>query len=150
MKLTRFNNGHRQQPTTTNSIFDNFFNEDFFKPFYTDRPAFQTRPSVNIVELADVFRIEVAAPGLVKDDFKVNLDKETLTISVTKETAQTEETESYKHREFNYASFERSFRLPKSIDTANISGKYENGVLTVTLPKLEEAKEKPARDIAID
>ncbi|MEM6269945.1 MAG: Hsp20/alpha crystallin family protein [Bacteroidota bacterium] len=153
MKIAKFN----PRPNT-NFVMDRFFNEDFFKPFFDDeflRPSFRnhvfgaTVPFVNIAETTDSFRIEVAAPGQEKDDFKVNLDKNLLKISVKNETNPDASKDNYRRREFNFSSFERSFRLPETVDRDKIDAKYINGVLNIILPKLEAAIEKPARDIEI-
>jgi HSP20 family protein len=157
MKLVKLNNGMHNFPGSKFAM-DRFLNEDFLKPFFGDdfqTPTLRnslfssTVPSVNVVEHANGFRIEMAAPGLVKDDFKINLEKDLLTISVKKESAEDENTDAYRRREFNYSSFERSFRLPETVDSEKIDAKYENGVLRIALPKKEAAIEKPAREIEI-
>lgn len=107
-------------------------------------------PAVNIRETNDEFVIELAAPGLKKEDFSISLEDNQLTIK----REQQEETESsevnYNRREFNYTSFKRSFNLNKQmINQAEISAEYEQGVLSLTLPKREEAKQQPARTIEI-
>ncbi len=108
------------------------------------------QPSVNIIETDDDFKIELAAPGLSKKDFKIDLENEVLTISAEKKSEKNEENEnSYKRREFDYNNFKRSFTLSKVIDNQSISAKYANGVLNITLAKKEEAKPQPARTIAI-
>lgn len=144
MNLVRF------KPATTWPTFDRIF-DDFFKDVTTTvgRDNFAaSRPAVNIVENKDGFALELAAPGLTRDDFNVSVEKNTLTISASKETEQDEEGK-YRRREFSYFSFKRSFHLPESIDANNISAKYENGVLSLQLAKKEEAKEKPVRTIEI-
>jgi len=108
------------------------------------------QPSVNIIETDDDFRIELAAPGLSKKDFKIDLENEILTISAEKKSDEKESTKNnYKRREFDFTNFKRSFTLSESIDSQSISAKYANGVLNVTLAKKEEAKPQPARTIAI-
>ncbi|MDD2528259.1 MAG: Hsp20/alpha crystallin family protein [Lentimicrobiaceae bacterium] len=129
------------------SIVDEFFGRDFM-------PAldFQTGinvPSVNIVEGKEDFRIEVAAPGLDKSDFKINVENNVLSISSEKEEKTEENEDRYMRREFSYTSFNRSFSLPQTVDPEKISAKHENGVLTISIPKKEEAKVKPARQIEI-
>ncbi|HPM92242.1 MAG TPA: Hsp20/alpha crystallin family protein [Bacteroidales bacterium] len=106
-------------------------------------------PAVNIIESKDDYRIEVAAPGLDKADFRINIENNILTISAEKEEKQEEKDEKVMRREFNYSSFSRSFTLPDSMDTEKISARHKDGVLNVILPKKEEAKEKPARTIKI-
>lgn len=103
-------------------------------------------PAVNIIENLPNFVIEVAAPGMEKDDFKIEVEKDTLTISSkavsdTKEETTDENETKFRKREFNYKEFTRSFKLPESINTEDIEATYTNGVLRVTLPKVEEVKE---------
>jgi len=106
-------------------------------------------PAVNIIESKDDYRIEVVAPGLDKADFRINVENNVLTISAEKEVKQEDKEEHFMRREFNYASFSRSFTLPESMDSEKISAKHKDGVLNVVIPKKEEAKEKPARTIKI-
>lgn len=130
------------------SYLNGFFGKDLFHEFNT--PAFSgSVPAVNVVESTEGFRIEVAAPGLQKSDFKLNLEKNQLTISAQKEQKNEEDSEKYTRREFKYTSFQRTFTLPNTIDGDKIEANYAEGVLYVTLPKREEAKEKPAREIEI-
>jgi len=131
------------------SIVDEFFGRDFMPGML----EFQTginMPSVNIVEGKDDFRIEVAAPGLDKNDFKINLENNVLTISSEKEEKSEKKEERYMRREFSYASFHRSFSLPGTVNAEKISANHSNGVLSITIPKREEAKVKPAKQIDIN
>lgn len=109
-----------------------------------------TMPSVNITENENAFLLDVAAPGLEKEDFKITLDNGQLEISVSKEKS-TENSEEGKwfRKEFNYTSFKRSFQLQEAIDSENIKAEYVNGILHLTLPKKEEAKAKSPRTISI-
>ncbi|REA59318.1 Hsp20/alpha crystallin family protein [Dyadobacter luteus] len=129
--------------------FNGFFGKDLFNELYN--PVFSgSVPAVNVLEGVEGFKIEVAAPGLGKADFKLNLDKNQLTISASKEQNVTEnENEKYTRREFKYASFQRTFTLPNTVDGEKIGATYADGILTVSLPKREEAKDKPAREIEI-
>jgi HSP20 family protein len=130
------------------SIVDEFFGRDFMPDLFD----FQTginMPSVNIIEGKDDYRIEVAAPGLEKKDFSINLDNNVLTITSEKEDRSEEEKERYMRREFSYSSFKRSFSLPQSVDAGNITATHNNGVLNITIPKKEDAKVKPAKQIEI-
>ncbi len=95
-------------------------------------------PAVNIKEENDKFVLEMAAPGLKKDDFNINLDNYVLTISSEKKEEAKEDKDNYTRREFLYTSFSRSFTLPKTVDIDKIKADYKNGILTVTLPKKEE------------
>ena len=132
----------------TPSYLNGFFNKDLFPEFNT--PAFSgSVPAVNVVESKEGFRIEVAAPGLQKSDFTLNLEKNQLTISAQKEQKSEENEEKYTRREFKYTSFQRTFTLPNSVDAEKVVANYSEGILSIALPKREEAKEKPARQIEI-
>ncbi|CAN5339920.1 Hsp20/alpha crystallin family protein [soil metagenome] len=110
-----------------------------------------TVPAVNIKENKDNFEVEVAAPGMKKDDFKIHLDNNLLTISSESNFENEENNEGeYSRKEFSYQSFQRSFTLPKEVvDADNIKAKYSDGVLKLSIPKKEEAKQKPPRMIEI-
>ena len=95
-------------------------------------------PAVNIKEEKDKFVLELAAPGMKKDDFKINLDNYQLTISAETKSEKKEKEDSYTRREFVYNSFSRSFTLPKTIDIDKIKADYRNGILDIVLPKKEE------------
>ncbi|MEA3443389.1 MAG: Hsp20/alpha crystallin family protein [Bacteroidota bacterium] len=107
------------------------------------------KPAANVIENNDSFILELAAPGLTKEDFELKLDKRLLTIKSDFETAELPENAEMIRKEFCYKGFELSFGLPDSAKTDAISASYENGVLKVVIPKLEEAKEKPAREISV-
>jgi len=130
-------------------VFNSFFNDEFF-----DMPVFNTQkrrefvPAVNISENDDEFQIEVAAPGFKKNDFKIELEKNLLTIST--EVEQKEENTNYSCKEFAFYSFSRSFNLPENkVNVEKIDAKYKDGILYVSLPKREEEKPKPPRMIKI-
>ncbi len=110
-----------------------------------------TLPAVNIRETTENFEVEMAAPGMTKDDFKIELDGNQLTISSEKKSQQeNNEDINYSRKEFSYQSFQRSFQLSReAVDADNIQAKYENGVLHLTIPKREEVKQKPSRLINI-
>jgi HSP20 family protein len=131
------------------SLIDEFFGRDFFPGFFRDFDSHTTMPAVNIVEEKDDFMIEVAAPGLDKKDFKIDLDNNVLTISSEKENDHEEKNDRFMRREFSYTSFSRSFALPESVESEKIKATYKDGVLHLVIPKREEAKEKPARVIDI-
>lgn len=134
-------------------LFDDFFNRDFSNwglSNYSDTNT--TVPGVNIKETKDNFDVEVAAPGMNKKDFKIQLDGNLLTICSEKTDRKEEnnEDEKYSRKEFSYQSFERSFMLPKDVvDADKIEAKYENGLLHLVIPKKEEAKQKPPKQIQI-
>jgi len=129
-------------------MVDEFFGKDFLSNFFDTQTGI-SMPSVNIVEGKDDFRIEVAAPGLEKKDFKINLENNVLTISSEKEVKNEQTDDKYMRREFSYSSFQRSFALPNTVDAEKINANYKDGVLYLVIPKKEEAKEKPARTIKI-
>jgi HSP20 family protein len=138
-----------RKKSTFPSMFDEFLNGDVFPGFFLDFDRRTVTPAVNIIESKDDYRIEVAAPGLDKSDFKIDLENNVLTISAEKEEKQEEKNEHFMRREFNYSSFSRSFTLPETMNAERISAQHKDGVLHVTIPKKEEAKEKPARTIKI-
>lgn len=123
-------------PNVFNNNLPSFFNDDLFRKEYLS-----TRPAVNIKENETSFGLELAAPGFVKEDFKIDLDHDILTISVEKEQNEEETKEGFTRREFNYASFKRSFTLPESVDSEKITAGYTNGILSVTLPKKEQEQQ---------
>ncbi|MCK5461585.1 MAG: Hsp20/alpha crystallin family protein [Bacteroidales bacterium] len=127
---------------------DEFFGRDFY-PAHYQRNGFKSLPAVNITESENGYTIEVAAPGLNKKDFKIGLDKNSLTIASVREDNQEENNEKYTRREFRYANFSRAFTLPETVYGEKISAVHKDGILYVDIPKMEEAKEKPARQIAI-
>jgi HSP20 family protein len=129
---------------------DEFFNHDLQKAFGHDGDTY-AMPSVNVVESPEAFRLELAAPGMNKEDFDVKIEKDLLTITAEKQTKTEEgaEKEKYVRREFHYTKFKRSFQLSDNVDATKVEARYENGILHLTVPKKEEAKELPARKIEI-
>ncbi|MEP7321132.1 MAG: Hsp20/alpha crystallin family protein [Saprospiraceae bacterium] len=120
--------------------------EDFFKPWneWFQPTEFvnglMTVPAVNVTETKDDYQVKVAAPGLKKEDFKVDVEGNILTISSEKEETKNEKDEKYSRKEYTYSSFSRSFTLPDVVHRDKIDAKYENGILSLSLPKREEAK----------
>ena len=106
-------------------------------------------PAVNVAENAGSFTIEVAAPGLDKKDFNVTIDRNILTVRCERKEESEENKLRFTRREFGFMAFRRSFTLPSAIDTEAISGRYENGILTLELPKRDDAKERSSREIQI-
>jgi HSP20 family protein len=134
---------HNRNPLSdmVNNFFDNDLS-DFFGKRVCD-------PAANILENPDSFVLDIAVPGLKKDDFKINLDNSILTISVEMEDQKSEEGKNYTRKEFYYGSFSRSFTLPKTIDMDKIKADYEDGILKVMLPKKEEARIEMKKEIRI-
>lgn len=126
---------------------NDLFRNNFFGDLLDDNSV--STPAVNIAEGPEGYTIEVAAPGLSKNDFKVNLENNVLTISSSKENKKEEKNGNYTRQEFSYASFSRSFTLPESVENEKIAASYKDGILYVSIPKKDEAKVKPAREIAI-
>ena len=116
--------------------------EDFFKNDLFDIPAMASRgatvPAVNINETDKEYELELAAPGLKKSDFKVNIDRNVLTVSTEKKEEKEEKEKNFTRKEFSYHAFSRSFTLPESINQEKIDAKYTDGVLKLVLPKKDE------------
>lgn len=118
-----------------NDLFDSIFNDTFFSDRMTSRV-----PAANISESEDHFHVELAAPGLQKSDFKINLERNVLNISVERNNEQNGDQKNYSKREYSYTSWVRSFTLPESANAERIDAVYENGVLKIDIAKREEAK----------
>ncbi|PKP04410.1 MAG: hypothetical protein CVU11_05125 [Bacteroidetes bacterium HGW-Bacteroidetes-6] len=127
------------------SIFDEFFNDSPMRN-YNQRVAV---PKVNIAENENAWTIELASPGLEKDDFKIEVKDDVLTISNEKKEEKKEDGKNYMRREFSYCSFSRSFMLPELADSEKIDAAYHNGVLEVSIPKKEAEQKKDSRVISI-
>jgi|SRR5690554_3345790 len=141
-------NSNRNLPTWSHWL-DDFFNRDLPSVFTDNFNDGITLPKVNIKESADAFTVEMAAPGLKKSDFHITLDDQLLSISTeTKEESESKES-NYTRREYGYSSFKRSFTLPESVNDEKINASYKEGILTVLLPKKEESKQKPTKNIKI-
>ncbi len=141
--------------TRKNDFFPTVF-EDFFKPWNEMSGTSglwgktMTMPAVNVTEDKDVYSISVAAPGLEKKDFNIDLEGNMLTISAEKEEEKEGKDELMTRREYNYSTFTRSFTLPETVVTDKIEATYDGGELKVILPKKEEAKKvMPSKHINI-
>lgn len=131
------------------SWFDDFLGKSFGNEFMSNFNTGITLPAVNVIDGANEFVVEMAVPGLDKSDFDINVDNNLLSIGVEKETEQNEHTENYTRREFGYSSFKRTFSIPESVDTDKISATYKDGIMKIMLPKRDEAKKKPLKNIKI-
>ena len=140
MALIRWNN---RLPLA--DMFSNFFESDFVD--YFNRRG--SDPAANIIEHPDSFELNLAAPGLKKDDFKISLDNSILTISSELEDEKHDEGRNYTRKEYFYGSFSRSFTLPKTVNTDKIKAEYTDGILKVVLPKKDEAKVELKKEIKI-
>lgn len=130
------------------SPVDQFLNETF-QNWRNDMNEGLIVPKVNIEETDGEFLVEMAAPGMKKDDFNIELDNDILVIWAEQEKNRKENNNHYTRKEFSYGSFRRSFHLPNSVEVDKIKAKYDNGVLKLMIPKKEEAKRKPPRTIKI-
>jgi HSP20 family protein len=133
------------------SLIDEFFNRNWLdSALGTPRNGSPTLPAVNVIENNDEILIEVAAPGMKRDDFKVEVDNNLVTISSERNDTAEERKGDYTRREFNYQAFQRSFTLPSSeVKGDKIHAKYADGILRITIPRTEESKKKAARQISI-
>ena len=127
--------------------FNDFFESVLTDSFVSDRMISRV-PAVNICETDNEYDIELAAPGLKKEDFKISQDGNVLNVSVEKQTESTSENKKYNKREYSYTSFIRSFTLPDTADDSNIEAEYNDGVLRIKVAKKEEAK-MLSREISI-
>ena len=130
-------------------LFDEFFNGNLI-PNYIEEGAWKSTPAVNIYETNEKFEIEIAAPGLEKEDFKIDLKNDYLLVySEKKDKKEEKEKGKVVRSEFRYSSFQRSFALPKDIDATAINATHKNGVLIIELPKKVEQKDSLVRQIEI-
>ena len=143
-----------QELTKTGKRMPTLF-DDFFKPWneWFDSGGLWGRvlniPAVNITEQKDEYLVSLAAPGMKKEDFKIDVDGNMLTISSEKEESKEQKDKKFTRKEFNYSSFSRTFTLPEEINKEKIEAKYEDGVLKIALPRKEEAKKPAAKHIAV-
>ncbi|MDP3469886.1 MAG: Hsp20/alpha crystallin family protein [Daejeonella sp.] len=148
MALVKFANGNTNKvfKPAYNDVFESFFNAD---PFLS-KSTLLRNPAVNIAENENEFHIELAAPGLKKEDFKINLENDLLSVSAERKEEKTEldDAKKYNRLEYNYSSFMRTFTLPETADHAKISAEYKDGILYIKVAKKEEAKIM-AREITI-
>jgi HSP20 family protein len=123
------------------SFFDDFFSRPFLDLIDGGFPSGTMNiPAVNIIERKEDYLVSLAAPGLKKEDFKIDVEGNMLTISSEKEENNEEKEEKYTRQEYSYSSFQRSFTLPDAVNKDNIDAHYKDGVLELVLPKKEEAK----------
>jgi len=134
MTLVKFNNRTRNTAPYFNNVFDSLFSEALNKNLTVNKV-----PGVNILETEKDYKIELAAPGLTKEDFQINLKKDTLSVWAEKKTSETEVQKDYTRKEFDYFSFARSFVLPETVNADSITAEYTNGILNITIGK-DDAK----------
>jgi HSP20 family protein len=133
-----------------NGIVNPFFNDVYslLNDSYLSGKTASRTPAVNISETDNQFEVELAVPGLSKEDIKINLDKNVLSVSADKKTETVDENKKFTKREYSFDSFSRSFNLPESADQSKIEADYTAGILKLTIAKKEEAKFQ-SREIAV-
>ena len=139
MRIVKYNNNN-----VFPSLMNEFFNDDFGLNFFNRNYSV---PSVNSIENNDSFEIDLAVPGMKKEDFSIELNDKVLVIS--SESSNNIENDKMRLNEFNFSSFQRSFRVPDSVDPDKIKANYKNGILKIKLPKRKESISKPNRVINI-
>ncbi len=130
------------------ALWDEFFTGWLDTNGKKNKP-FLTVPAVNISEEKGAFKIAMAAPGMKKEDFRIDVTDESLTISSQQASQREEKKDNYRKEEYNFSSFTRTFELPESVIAGSIEAKYTDGILEITLPKKEESKPTPSVNIAV-
>ncbi|AKA35004.1 Hsp20/alpha crystallin family protein [Flagellimonas lutaonensis] len=131
------------------SWVEDWLGNDLAGTFGSNFNTGMTLPAVNIRETGDEYLVEMAVPGLQKSDFDISLEDHVLSISAEVDEKEESKQGNYTRREFGYASFKRSFSLPETVEDEQIKAEYKEGVLSIHLPKKEEARKKPVRSIKI-
>jgi len=131
------------------SVLNDLFENNYLTP-QTGHKRGVTVPAVNIKESDNNYLIEMASPGMKKEDFKINLDQDVLSISAEVVESSEDSNETFTRQEFSFSSFKRDFTLPETANTEDISATYFDGILKITIAKKEEAKPKPAKMIDIE
>lgn len=146
MSIIRYNTGVNDfAPTTFANLIDRFFNESLSR---TGGSQYSFVPKVDIVENEKSFEIHVAVPGMNKDDFKIDLNDNLLTISGERKFTKEKKENNYHSIETQFGTFLRSFSLPENVDGARISASYVNGILEINVPKDEKKTLKTAIKVA--
>ena len=140
MRIVKYNNNN-----VFPSLMNEFFNDDFGMNLFNRSHSV---PSVNSIENNDSFEIDLAVPGMNKDDFTIELNDKILVISSS--NSDSGNSENIRLNEFNYSSFQRSFRVPESVELDKIKANYKNGILKIKLPKRKDSITKPNRVIDIN
>ncbi|RZK66318.1 MAG: Hsp20/alpha crystallin family protein [Pedobacter sp.] len=135
MTLVNFNNRTRNTAPYFNNVFDSLFSDAVTKNKMVDKS-----PNVNIYENENAFIIELAAPGLKKEDFQINLKKDTLSVWAEVKKDETQVAKDFTRKEFDYSSFARSFNLPDTADGDRITAEYKDGILNINISKKDDSK----------
>jgi HSP20 family protein len=137
-------------PSITRKSFRPFWPNLFDDDFFSSVPSrTNSMPAVNIREDEKNYFLELAVPGIEKNDIKIDINEDVLTISSERKNEMEENKEGYTRKEFSYSSFVRSFYIPENVNPDSIQANYKEGILTVSLPKMEEDKKKLSREIKI-
>ena len=133
------------------NVFDDFFKpwNEWFDTSSTLMNRTLTVPAVNITETKEEYKLSFAIPGMRKDDFEIGVDGNMLTVSCEKEESKEEKEHRFTRKAYNYSSFSRNFSLPEEVSKDKIQASYTDGVLTLMLPKKEEAKKLAAKSIMV-
>lgn len=151
MTLVKFKNGNSLDslfPHNNRMDFPTFFNDVFDHILKDEKVTWM--PAVNIMERESDYKIDLAVPGLDKKDFNIEVENDQLVVSGERKEEKVEEKDKVTKREFHYGSFKRSFTLPETADAEKINASYNNGVLSVSIAKKEEAKQNTKRQIIVD
>jgi len=146
MTLVKAKKNGNAIPSLLSDIFDN---DTFFKNKFFEKKIEQSLPAVNIKESANQYNIEFAAPGFNKNDFKINIEENILTISAEKKEEKKETKDHYTRKEFSFNSFSRSFTLPQTVNTDKVEANYNDGILKLNINKKEQSKSSPKKEIKV-
>ncbi|OZV68717.1 Hsp20/alpha crystallin family protein [Winogradskyella aurantia] len=141
--------GFRTLPRMSSWI-DDIINSSFNGEFMSNFNTGITLPAVNIIDNDEDYIVEMAVPGLKKSDFDISIDNMLLSISAERQSEHEDDSKTFTRREFGYASFKRTFTLPETVQTEKINASYNDGILRVVLPKRDEAKKKPIKQIKVN
>lgn len=150
--LIKFGNNRRHEFPLFPQLFDDFLTREIFNAPLNHSNFENTIPAVNVKETDAAYNLELAVPGMNKEDFKVNIENNVLTISAQRENKTEEKTDDgkYSRREFSYQSFKRAFSLPEnSVEADNITASYKDGILYLSLPK-KEAVKATVKEVKVD
>ena len=148
-RVARRNRPSFEQFPSLGNLLSDIWSDELPTVFRSNYNEGMTLPKVNIRETEEGYTVEMAVPGFKKDNFNISVENDQLMISAEVEQDNEEKNEEFTRREFGYASFQRTFVLPESVDGKKIKANYADGILNVHLPKKEEAKPKPARTIKV-
>lgn len=148
-RVARRNRPSFEQFPSLGNLLSDIWSDELPTVFRSNYNEGMTLPKVNIRETDEGYTVEMAVPGFKKDNFNISVENDQLMISAEVEQDNEEKNEEFTRREFGYASFQRTFVLPESVDGEKIKANYADGILNVQLPKKEEAKPKPARTIKV-